>query len=179
MTSIIISGYGRMGHMVEKELERKGLRPLLCSEDICGVDPALCAGAVCIDFTSPAAFRANYPFIARHFRAAVVGTTGWDDIREEVFRAFSEAGTTLVYTSNFSIGVNALFAAVKKMAPLLQGYTAAIEEIHHVHKPRPGRRKAWLPLSGRAWAKPRKSPRSGMEKFLGSIRLHLNRPMTG
>ena len=134
MTSIIISGYGRMGHMVEKELERKGLRPLLCSEDICGVDPALCAGAVCIDFTSPASFRANYPFIARHFRAAVVGTTGWDDIREEVFRAFSEAGTTLVYTSNFSIGVNALFAAVKKMAPLLQGYTAAIEEIHHVHK---------------------------------------------
>ncbi len=133
---VIISGYGRMGHMVEKELARRGIPLALASEDICAVDPALAAGCVCIDFTTPDAFRKNYPFIARHFRAAVVGTTGWKDIRADVFRAFEEAGTPLIYASNFSLGVNALYAAVRRVGEMLKGsgYTPEIEEIHHIHK---------------------------------------------
>ena len=133
---VIISGYGRMGHMVEKELERRGIELALASEDICSVDPALARECVCIDFTWPDAFRANYPFIARHFKAAVVGTTGWNDIEKDVFRAFGEAGTPLIYASNFSLGVNALFAAVEKVSRILSGagYTPAVEETHHIHK---------------------------------------------
>jgi 4-hydroxy-tetrahydrodipicolinate reductase len=89
-----------------------------------------------VDFTTPDAFRSNYPFIARHFKAAVVGTTGWNDIEADVFKAFEEAGTPLIYASNFSLGVNALFAAIKKASALLKGagYTPSIEEIHHIHK---------------------------------------------
>ncbi|MBR5063211.1 MAG: 4-hydroxy-tetrahydrodipicolinate reductase, partial [Bacteroidales bacterium] len=85
---------------------------------------------------TPDAFRNNYPFIARHFKAAVVGTTGWNDIEPQVFKAFEEAGTPLIYASNFSLGVNALFAAIKKASALLKGagYTPSIEEIHHIHK---------------------------------------------
>ena len=133
---IIISGYGRMGHMVEKELQRRGLEPVLASEDICSVDPALAKECVVIDFTWPDAFRANYPFIAKHFKAAVVGTTGWNDIEADVFKAFEEAGTPLIYASNFSLGVNALFAAVEKVSRILRGngYTPAVEETHHIHK---------------------------------------------
>ena len=84
----------------------------------------------------PDAFRKNYPFIARHFKAAVIGTTGWNDIAPEVFKAFEEAGTPMIYASNFSLGVNALFSAVRRTAELLRGagYTPAIEEIHHIHK---------------------------------------------
>ena len=91
---------------------------------------------VCIDFTTPEAFRANYPFIAGHFKAAVVGTTGWHDIEAQVKQAFEAAGTPLVYASNFSLGVNALYAAVRKASALLKGagYTPAIEEVHHIHK---------------------------------------------
>ena len=117
---VIISGYGRMGHMVEKELARRGIELVAASEDICSVDPAVAKECVVIDFTWPDAFRANYPFIAQHFKAAVVGTTGWNDIEADVFKAFEEAGTPLIYASNFSLGVNALFAAV--------------EETHHIHK---------------------------------------------
>lgn len=136
MIKVIISGYGKMGHMVEKELERRGIELVEASEDITAVDPAVAKACVCIDFTTPDAFRANYPFIARHFKAAVVGTTGWNDIRSDVFAAFEAAGTPLIYASNFSLGVNALYAAVRKASALLKGagYVPEIEEIHHIHK---------------------------------------------
>jgi len=136
MIKAIISGYGKMGHMVEKELQRRGIPLVEASEDIQGTDPAVARECVCIDFTTPDAFRANFPFIARHFKAAVVGTTGWNDIKDQVVRAFEEAGTPLIYASNFSLGVNALYAAARKACALLKGagYTPSIEEIHHIHK---------------------------------------------
>lgn len=133
---IVISGYGRMGHMVEAKLRERGIEPAAASEDICSLDPALARESVCIDFTVPEAFRANYPFIASHFKAAVVGTTGWYDIRDKVFAEFEKHGCTLIWSANFSIGVNALFAAVEKASAVLKGhgYTPHISETHHIHK---------------------------------------------
>ena len=125
-----------MGHMVEASLRRHGLEMVLATEDVCAVDPALARECVCIDFTTPEAFRANYPALARRFKAVVVGTTGWYVIKSEVFAAFEAAGTTLVWASNFSIGVNAWFAALQRACEVLKGhgYTPHVEEIHHIHK---------------------------------------------
>ena len=136
MIRVIISGYGRMGHMIEKELLNRGIELVEASENISATNPDIARECVCIDFTTPEAFRANYAFIARHFKAAVVGTTGWNDIQADVRRAFEEAGTPLIYASNFSLGVNALFAAAAKASALLKGagYVPTIEEIHHIHK---------------------------------------------
>jgi len=136
MIKVVISGYGRMGHMIEAELKRRGIEIAAASEDICSVPVELARECVCIDFTWPQSFRENYKFIAQNFKAAVVGTTGWNDIEPQVLRAFEEAGTTLIYASNFSLGVNALFAAVTRVSGLLKGagYTPSIEEIHHIHK---------------------------------------------
>ena len=122
--------------MVEASLAERGIELVLATEDVCSVDDALASGCVCIDFTTPDAFRANYPEIARKFKAAVVGTTGWYDIMEDVFEAFRSRGKTLVWASNFSIGVNAFFAAVQRACEVLkgQGYTPSVEEIHHIHK---------------------------------------------
>jgi len=136
MIQVVISGYGRMGHMVEAELKRRGIKIVAASEDICSVPVELARESVCIDFTWPDSFKANYPFIAKNFKAAVVGTTGWEDIRADVLKAFEQAGTPLIYTSNFSLGVNALYAAVTRASALLKGngYTPSVEEIHHIHK---------------------------------------------
>ena len=136
MIKVIISGYGKMGHMVEQELHSRGIEPVEASEDITSVSPDKARECVCIDFTTPQAFRQNFRFLAQHFKAVVVGTTGWNDIFDEVKQAFEECGTTMIYASNFSLGVNALFAAVSRASELLRdaGYTPQIEEIHHIHK---------------------------------------------
>ena len=133
---VVISGYGRMGHMVEAALQRRGIELACASEDVCAVPDELARECVVIDFTTPEAFRANYPAIARKFKAAVIGTTGWYDIRDEVFAAFKAAGTPMIWASNFSIGVNAFFAAVERACQILkgQGYEPRVDEIHHIHK---------------------------------------------
>ncbi|MBP5558227.1 MAG: 4-hydroxy-tetrahydrodipicolinate reductase [Bacteroidales bacterium] len=133
---IIISGYGRMGHVVEKVLAKRGITLQCATEDVCAVPDDIAAECVCIDFTTPDAFRANYPELARKYKAVVVGTTGWYDIKEQVFEAFRAAGTPMVWASNFSIGVNAFFASVQRACEVLKGhgYAPAVEEIHHIHK---------------------------------------------
>ena len=134
---IAISGYGKMGHMVEKVLEEKGIECSGKSEDIKTFDKDLAAESVCIDFTTPAAFRENYRFLAENFKAVVVGTTGWNDIRDEVTSYFEKCGTTMIYASNFSIGVNIFFALagfVSEMMGQTGGYSPYIIEKHHCHK---------------------------------------------
>ena len=133
---VIISGYGKMGHMIESVLKEKGIELALASEDVCAVDPALARECVCIDFTTPDAFRANYPVLASRFKAVVVGTTGWDDIRDEVVEAFRKEGTPMIWSSNFSIGVIAVFSALERVSGILKGkgYVPRIEETHHIHK---------------------------------------------
>ncbi len=134
---IFISGYGRMGKMVETVLADKGIECSGKSDDIQAVDKALAKDSICIDFTIPDAFRANYKFIAENFKAAVVGTTGWYDIADEVFEYFKECGTPLIWASNFSVGVNVFSAAVNIVSSLLAkagGYAPYIVEKHHCHK---------------------------------------------
>lgn len=125
-----------MGRMIEGVVLRRGLTLALATEDVCATDPALASECVCIDFTTPEAFRANYKWLAHHFKAVVVGTTGWNDILGEVAAEFYAAGTPMIYSSNYSIGVNATLAALEKLSDVLRGhgYVPHIEEIHHVHK---------------------------------------------
>ena len=133
---VVISGYGKMGHMVEAVLQRRGIELVCASEDVCAIPKEVAQECVCIDFTTPDSFRANYKTLAANFKAVVVGTTGWNDICAEVFSAFKAAGTPMIWASNFSIGVNAFFAAVERACEVLkgQGYTPHVEEIHHIHK---------------------------------------------
>lgn len=133
---VVISGYGKMGHMVEEVLQARGIECAGASEAITEFDPALAKECVCIDFTVPDAFRTNYKFLAENFKAVVVGTTGWGDIKDEVIAYFEKCGTPMIYASNFSIGVNVTFALAELAARKLSdaGYAPSVVETHHVHK---------------------------------------------
>ena len=134
---LYISGYGKMGRMIEKIILDRGIEYAGWSEAVTETDPALAKECVCIDFTTPAAFRANYKFLAENFKAVVVGTTGWTDIREEVVAYFEKCGTPMIWATNFSVGVNVMFAVTDYMSRLLGqfgGYSPYMIEMHHCHK---------------------------------------------
>ena len=133
---VVISGYGKMGHMIEDVLIRRGIELVEASEDICSVPVEIARECVCIDFTFPESFRANYETLAKNFKATVIGTTGWNDIKDKVIAAFERNGKTMIYSSNYSIGVLAAEAAIQRAGKILRshGYTPSIEEIHHIHK---------------------------------------------
>lgn len=123
--------------MIEKIILSRGLEYAGWTESVTETDLALAKECVCIDFTTPAAFRENYKFLAENFKAVVVGTTGWADIREEVIAFFEKCGTPMIWASNFSIGVNVFFAVtdyVSKMLGTTGGYSPYMVEMHHCHK---------------------------------------------
>ena len=126
-----------MGKMIEKIVLNRGIEYAGWSEAITDTDPALAKECVCIDFTTPAAFRSNYKFLAENFKAVVVGTTGWADIKDEVVAYFEKCGTLMIWASNFSIGVNVFFAVTEYISKLLGdagGYSPYMVEMHHCHK---------------------------------------------
>lgn len=132
---IVISGYGKMGHMIESILIDRGIE-YIPTENVAEIDTATAKQCVCIDFTTPDAFRSNYRLLADRFGAVIVGTTGWNDIKDEVIDYFKSRGTTMIYASNFSLGVNVMFSLVAKASAMLAnaGYDPYIVEMHHKHK---------------------------------------------
>ena len=137
MMKVVISGYGKMGKMMEAILLSRNIEIAGKSEDITGFDKELAKECVAIDFTTPSAIRENYRFLAENFKAVVIGTTGWNDIREEVISCFEECGTPMIWASNFSIGVNVFFAVTDYISRMLGetgGYSPYMIEMHHCHK---------------------------------------------
>lgn len=133
---IALIGYGKMGHMIESIALERG-HEIVCIIDqnnLCDFESEAFASAdVAIEFTTPQTAEQN---IRRAWAAGVpvvCGTTGWDveAIRQEA----QEAG--LMWSSNYSIGVNILFALNRQLAKLMVAYpdyTPHMTEVHHIHK---------------------------------------------
>jgi 4-hydroxy-tetrahydrodipicolinate reductase len=137
MPNLAIVGYGKMGRMIEQFAPEYGLtvalkRDLepLAARDFQGID-------VAVEFTVPEAVPANVETIAGFGVNLVIGTTGWLRHINAVKQAVDNNGTGLVWSPNFSIGVNAFFRLVSEAARLLSSqpeYGAWAWEIHHSAK---------------------------------------------
>ncbi|MDD5361801.1 MAG: dihydrodipicolinate reductase C-terminal domain-containing protein [Ignavibacteria bacterium] len=133
----VILGYGKMGREIETVLNSRGHECIGIITDSGKLNSSAYTDAVCIEFTTPDAFRSNYKMIADNFRAAVAGTTGWLDILGDVKKYFREKNKTLIYASNFSIGVNMFFKINELSAKLISSlaeYDSYILELHHSRK---------------------------------------------
>lgn len=132
---MVLLGYGKMGRMIE------GLAPEAGVEVVGHVDspdePLPSDFDVAIDFSEPAAVVGNVQRVAGLGRNLVMGTTGWAGQMSEVEETVRSAGIGLVYSSNFSVGVNVFFKLVERAAELMKGqpdYEAWAYELHHSAK---------------------------------------------
>jgi 4-hydroxy-tetrahydrodipicolinate reductase len=92
---------------------------------------------VAIDFSIPSAVVGNIERIAALGVNMVEGTTGWTDRVDHVRAVVAQAGVGLVWSPNYSVGVNAFFRLVSQAARLLANetdYGAWGYEIHHSTK---------------------------------------------
>lgn len=137
---VALLGYGKMGQIIERFALERGHEVVLKInadnlEDM--TKPNLSKADVAIDFSAPdaaigniyACFEANLPI--------VVGTTGWYGQLQEVKNECLSSNNTLLYGSNFSIGVNIFFHVNKVLAKLMSNFPAydvQVEEIHHTQK---------------------------------------------
>lgn len=137
---IALLGYGKMGKEIEKAaLERNHEIVLVIDENNIRelTIPNLKLANVAIDFSTPSTAFQN---IIKCFEAdvpVVSGTTGWLDKFDMVREICIREKRSLFYTSNYSLGVNIIFALNKYLAGIMNKfpeYNVAIREIHHIHK---------------------------------------------
>ena len=138
--NIALIGYGKMGHAVEAEAAGRGHRVVCTVDNDSEWDSkaeALRTADVAIEFSTPATAVANIRRCFDHGLPVVSGTTGWNDRLEEVRNECLQRGQTLFTASNFSIGMNIMFALNERLAELMASYPQyriGITETHHIHK---------------------------------------------
>ncbi|MEO8049138.1 MAG: dihydrodipicolinate reductase C-terminal domain-containing protein [Acidobacteriota bacterium] len=130
---LAIIGYGKMGRLIEQLAPEYGFTATV-TLDI-GDDFAKAAGwDVAIEFTAPEAAVGNIEKLAAMKLPVVVGTTGWLSQMNQVRAAVDKNGSALVWSPNFSVGVNVFLRVVHEASRLLadeKEYGAWAWEIHH------------------------------------------------
>jgi 4-hydroxy-tetrahydrodipicolinate reductase len=138
--TIALIGYGKMGKAIEQIAMEQGHEIVLkisvdnlqdcTTENIQKAD-------VAIEFTSPESAIQNLQMCIDAGVPVVCGSTGWVEHEEELKKYCTEHNGTVLFSSNFSIGVNIFFAINKKLAALInphKGYDISITETHHTAK---------------------------------------------
>jgi 4-hydroxy-tetrahydrodipicolinate reductase len=95
--------------------------------------PTLAGVDVVIDFTAPEAAVENMRAVLALGCRIVVGTTGWYQHLDAMKAIAQRRGGSLLYGTNFSIGVQKLFRLTAELAKL-EGYKFSIAETHHTSK---------------------------------------------
>jgi len=140
MLQICISGYGKMGKMIEQLALERG-HQIACildkNEDWVVKKEAIKNADIIIDFSMPQtggdnilkAFDLDVPIVS--------GTTGWHDKKELIFSLCTTQNKSLFWAPNFSIGVNLFFALNTYLAHIMSPYKqfdVNIKETHHTQK---------------------------------------------
>ena len=143
---IALIGYGKMGHIIESIALERG-HEIVCIIDQNNLDEfesdAFASAEVAIEFTTPQTAEQN---ILRAWKASVpvvCGTTGWnvEPLKQQLLcnstQPLHHPTPSLMWSSNYSIGVNIMFALNKQLAKFMRSYseyTPHMTEVHHIHK---------------------------------------------
>ena len=143
---IALIGYGKMGHIIESIALERG-HEIVCIIDqnnLCDFESEAFASAdVAIEFTTPQTAEQN---IRRAWAAGVpvvCGTTVWnvEPLKQQLLcnstQPLHHPIPSLMWSSNYSIGVNILFALNRQLAKIMVAYpdyTPHMTEVHHIHK---------------------------------------------
>jgi 4-hydroxy-tetrahydrodipicolinate reductase len=137
---IALVGYGKMGKLIDQLSPEFGIEvgpkldehnnsnaEGLTAENFVGVD-------VAIEFSTPHTVVANVGRLAELGVNVVVGTTGWAKDFDRVKQVVEKNNIGLVWSPNYSVGVQVFFRLVAEAARLLKDhpeYGAWAWEIHH------------------------------------------------
>jgi len=157
---VIIAGYGKMGRLLETKLCERGHTILAVVDPYYAENGApsslpieaypslrnalngkpgnsLKDADVVIEFSLPAVAPVNLLFLINEKVPVVTGTTGWYEKLPEISKAVASAESSLLWSSNFSLGVNLFYRIASYAAKLIdpfKEYDVAGFEAHHNNK---------------------------------------------
>jgi 4-hydroxy-tetrahydrodipicolinate reductase len=133
MNRLAIVGYGKMGRMVDALAPEFGFE-VQARIDVDGDFQQANGADIAIEFSVPDAVASNIEKLAAMRVPIVTGTTGWLGEMDRVKAAIEKYDSLLVWSPNFSVGVNVFSRLVREAARLLADqpeYNAWAWEIHH------------------------------------------------
>ncbi|HEY0262939.1 MAG TPA: 4-hydroxy-tetrahydrodipicolinate reductase [Granulicella sp.] len=138
---VLVLGHGKTGKLVADVAAEHGhgVHVLDAKEnkDASALTPPFVTGFdAVIDFTAPEAAVQNMRACLATGAKMVVGTTGWYDKLADMKSLAERRGGSLLYGTNFSIGVQVMLQLAAEMGKLLKGtgYEFRIKEVHHATK---------------------------------------------
>ena len=135
MPNLAIIGYGKMGRLIDQLAPQYGLT--VTSRIDIDRDEQLTGADVAVEFSTPDAVLANIRKAAAARIPLVVGTTGWGANLAAAKSIIEANNSALVWSPNFSVGVNVFTRLAAEAARLLKNekeYGAWAWEIHHITK---------------------------------------------
>jgi 4-hydroxy-tetrahydrodipicolinate reductase len=123
---------GERGHVIHTVISREENQggAAITAERLRGAE-------VAIEFTRPDQAAENLLALARLGMPMITGTTGWLDRLPEVSLAVSTHRTALLYSPNFSVGVQLFMRSARELARRFAGrpeFEAFVVETHHAAK---------------------------------------------
>jgi 4-hydroxy-tetrahydrodipicolinate reductase len=136
--NIALIGYGKMGKAIEEIAISRGHSVVVKFNSQNPLESSqLRTTDVAIEFSQPDLALKHIKLCADGQIPIVVGTTAWEEHLPQIINHIEKREASLIYSSNFSIGVNLFFEMNKHLAKLMNDktdYVASITEIHHTHK---------------------------------------------
>lgn len=143
-TNITLIGYGKMGQIIHKLIQHEfpQISDTYIIDENDEINQATTTKSdVYIDFSHPSAFVSNIEklFTVNPSAKIVVGTTGWYQDLEKVKNLIAQnPESALIYSGNFSIGVNLFWKVIAKAAEEFNNYSDLYDvfghELHHNQK---------------------------------------------
>ena len=132
--NIFLSGYGKMGRMVQELAVARGWSVIGHADIDCPENYETAPKAdVCIDFSGVGAQKALAAYIRRTKTPLLSGTTGLTEPDFDVLRDLSKE-VPVIWTANYSTGVAVLKKLLREYAPVLGDWDKEIVELHHNQK---------------------------------------------
>ncbi|MDD3050350.1 MAG: 4-hydroxy-tetrahydrodipicolinate reductase [Candidatus Cloacimonetes bacterium] len=150
MLKIAIIGYGQMGKLLVENAENYGCKIVSI------IDPnyvpvndsqakvyseinekSLRECEVCIEFTHPSVVVKNVLSVIELKKKIVIGTTGWEEKKEQIFNACKQNKTDLIYSANYSLGINLFYRIIEFSSQIMSKinqYDIWAYEMHHNKK---------------------------------------------
>jgi len=137
---IVLIGYGKMGKTIEEIAISRG-HSVILKIDADNLEDFnqgnLQKADVAIEFTQPENAFENISKCLEFGTPVVSGTTGWTERLGEIEKKCAKEKGSMLYASNFSVGVNIFFDINSRLAALMQPhkeYEVSLEEVHHTQK---------------------------------------------
>lgn len=131
---LFLSGYGKMGKMIEELAKGRGWEIVGYADITCPENYATAPNAdVCIDFSGVGALAHLAEYIRRTKTPLVSGTTG---LSSPDFALLEELSVIVpvIWSANYSTGVAVLRRILRDYGPVLQDWDKEIVELHHNQK---------------------------------------------